>query len=91
MTGSITGEKNAAIHARSVNGLEWSLCETPKAYSRRLLWDDGEVRELGSMERPFLYLEEGNLRCLFAAAGDGTRGFSDATRTWIATIPLASE
>jgi hypothetical protein len=91
MTGSITGEKNAAIHARSVHGLEWSLCEPAKAYSRQLVWNDGEFHLLGSMERPFVFLEKGTPKCLFVAAGDGTRGFSDATRTWIATIPLASE
>lgn len=91
MTGRITGEKNAALHAYSLDGIAWALCDPPKAYSRSIRWADGTTQRLGSLERPFLYLENGVARCLFAASGDGTVGFSDARRTWVTAIPLRSE
>lgn len=91
MTGQITGEKNAALHAQSQDGANWSLCSPPKAYSRSVTWADGTQQVLGSLERPFLYLEDGVVRCLFAASGDGVAGFSDAKRTWVSALPLQTE
>ena len=41
--GGITGEKHAGVHATSVDGINWTVSDPPKAYSRRLAWDDGTV------------------------------------------------
>jgi len=71
--------------------MAWALSNPPKAYSRRVRWDDGSVTEQGALERPQLLLQEGRPTHLFAAAGDGPGGFDHCTRTWNLVIPLASQ
>jgi hypothetical protein len=89
MTGRLTlGEWGAGIHAFSPDGLNWTLAENPRAYSRYVHWDDGTTQMMGNLERVFLYLEEGRPRYLFGATADGPGGFTNATRTWIVAIPL---
>ncbi len=88
MTGGITGEQHAGIHARSLDGLDWSLCDPSKAYSRRIRWDDGHLTVQGSFERPQLLLEDGHPTHLFAATADGPGGFRNAENTWNMVIPL---
>jgi hypothetical protein len=89
MTGGITGEKHAGVHATSPDGLHWTPSDPPKAYSRRVLWDDGTVTVQGSLERPQLLFQEGVPTHLYCATGDGPGGFRNATRTWNMVIPLA--
>jgi len=89
MTGGITGEKHAGIHATSANGLDWKLSDPPKAYSRRIAWDDGTTTVQGCVERPQLLFHDGQPTHLFAATADGPGGFRDATRTWNMVLPLA--
>ena len=91
MTGGITGEKHAGIHATSPDGLRWTLADPPKAYSRRVLWDDGSTVLQGSLERPQLLLSNGVPTHLFCATADGPGGFYKATRTWNMVLPLKSE
>ncbi|WP_372011052.1 glycoside hydrolase family protein [Paenibacillus chitinolyticus] len=88
MTGRLCGEKYGGIRAFSPDGVTWSLCDPPKAYSRTFLWDDGVMRQAGNLERPFLLMEGGVPTHLFAAASDGTKGFHDCTKTWNMVIPL---
>jgi len=88
MTGGITGEKHAGVHATSTNGTEWTMCDPPKAYSRRIVWDDGSTTEQGCVERPQLLFHDGVPTHLFAATADGPGGFRNATRTWNMVIPL---
>ena len=88
MTGGITGEKHAGVHAVSDDGLLWRLGDSPKAYSRRVVWDDGTVTVQGSLERPQLLFHDGEPTHLFAATADGPGGFENATRTWNMVIPL---
>ncbi len=89
MTGGITGEKHAGVHARSDDGLRWRVSQPAKAYSRRVAWDDGSITVQGCLERPQLLIEEGEPTHLFAATGDGPGGFRAATRTWNMVIPIA--
>ena len=88
MTGKLCGERHAAIHAYSPDGENWTLSTQPKSYSRVLRWDDGTTQNMGQLERPFVYLEDGYPRYLFCAAADGPGGFNNATKTWIVAIPL---
>lgn len=88
MTGGITGEKHAGIHAVSPDGLNWTLSDPPKAYSRTVRWSDGATTTQGCLERPQLLIEEGVPTHLFAATGDGPGGFDNCTRTWNMVIPL---
>ena len=89
MSGSITGERHAGIHATSPDGLKWSLKPQPKAYSRTIRWDDGSTTTQGSVERPQLLFDGGHPTHLFAATGDGPGGFEHANNTWTMVIPLA--
>lgn len=88
MTGGITGEKHAGIHATSSDGLSWRLPPEPKAYSRTVRWSDGKETTQGSLERPQLLFESGKPAFLFAATGDGPGGFRAASNTWNMVIPL---
>lgn len=88
--GGITGEKHAGVHATSADGLHWTLSDPSKAYSRRVVWDDGTVTVQGSLERPQLFFEDGEPRYLFAATADGPGGFRNAGETWNVVIPLGS-
>jgi len=91
MTGALTGEKHAGIHARSPDGLRWTLADPPKAWSRTLRWDDGTTRTMGQLERPFVLIENGRPSFLFAAAGDGPGGFARMTESFSLAIPLLPE
>jgi len=88
MTGNLCNERHAAIHAYSPDGENWTLSAQPKSYSRVLHWDDGTIQNMGHLERPFVYIEDGYPRYLFCAAADGPGGFNNATKTWIVAIPL---
>ncbi|MBU7003930.1 MAG: glycoside hydrolase family protein [Theionarchaea archaeon] len=89
LNGKLTGENHAGIHATSLDGIDWKLSEPPKAYSRRVMWNDGSTTVQGSLERPQLLIEDGRPTHLFMATADGPGGFRSATRTWNMVIPLA--
>ncbi len=88
MTGGITGEKHAGVHAVSDDGLSWCVSDPPKAYSRRVRWDDGTETVQGCLERPQLLFHNGQPTHLFAATGDGPGGFRESSRTWTQVIPI---
>ncbi|WP_261302252.1 glycoside hydrolase family protein [Paenibacillus andongensis] len=88
MEGTLCGEKHGGIHAVSPDGLSWQLSETPKSYSRTVLWDDGTEQTMGNLERPFLLFHDGKPTHLFAAVADGPGGFRNAANTWNMVIPL---
>jgi hypothetical protein len=90
MKGGITGEVHAGVHARSGDGLLWSLCDPPKAYSRRVVWSDGKVTVQGCLERPSLILDGEVPTHLVAATADGPGGFRNCTDSRTVVIPLAS-
>ena len=89
LSGKITGEFHAGVHALSANGLDWTLADPPRAWTRTIAWDDGTTQTLGSLERPFVLVEEGEPVCLLAAVADGPGGFRRADNTWNAVFPLA--
>ncbi|MCC6581038.1 MAG: glycoside hydrolase family protein [Phycisphaeraceae bacterium] len=88
LTGNLTGEFHAGIHATSTDGMNWTLSQPPKAYSRNITWSDGRTQRLGSFERPQLLIQDGRPTHLFAAAMDGSGEFRDMTRSWNIVIPL---
>ena len=88
MNGNVCGERFGGIHASSLNGIDWSLHMGELAYSRSILWDDGIVEEMGSLERPFLLFEGGIATHAFFATSNGCNNFMDATETWNMVIPL---
>lgn len=93
MKGNVCGEKMGGIYAFSEDGIQWNLKRDFLFYSRSILWDDGVVREMGNLERPFLLMEDGKPICAFFATSDGKNGegFMECTRTWNMAIPLRTE
>lgn len=90
MTGDICGEKYGGIHALSEDGIHWEVKKNNIFYSRKVLWSDGAVREVGNMERPFILFEDGKPICAFFATSDGKdgKGIINCTKTWNMAIPL---
>lgn len=90
MNGRICGERMGGIYASSRDGVHWDVKRDFQFYSRNILWDDGQVREMGNLERPFILFEDGKPTHLFFATSDGKNGegFMNATKTWNMVIPL---
>ncbi|MBO5784088.1 MAG: glycoside hydrolase family protein [Clostridia bacterium] len=93
MNGNISGEKHGGVHALSSDGIHWNVKENNLFYSRKVLWDDGQVREMSSMERPFILFQNGKPTHVYFATADGIpgTGFRHAKNTWNMVIPLKSE
>ncbi|MCT4672932.1 MAG: glycoside hydrolase family protein [Prolixibacteraceae bacterium] len=86
--GSITGEAGAGFLAHSSDGMKWNLDSSPKAYSKKIGWNDGVTRKMGQLERPFVFVENGQPTHIFFATMDGPGGFENATKSWNMVIPL---
>lgn len=93
MRGNISGEKYGGIHALSPDGINWTLIKDNLFYSRKVLWDDGVVREMNNLERPFILFEDGKPTHIYFATAEGPHGtgFLQATNTWNMVIPLKCE
>jgi len=88
MNGNICGEMHAGVCAVSEDGLNWRISDYPRAYSRRIAWEDGTVKKMGNFERPFLLFQQGQPTHLFAATMDGEGGFA-GQNSWNMVIPLS--
>lgn len=94
LTGKITGEFHAAVHLFSNDGVDWKLANPPKAWFRKLTWEDGRTTIQGSIERPYILFENNQPAWLFAATADGPGpsggrpGHFYARNTWNLVIPL---
>ncbi len=88
LTGELTGEFHAGIHAWSTDAISWNLGDPPKAWSRTIQWDDGRSTTLGSLERPQILLEAGVPTHVCFAVADGPGGFRDADNTWNVVVRL---
>lgn len=89
MTGAVCGEKFAGVHAFSQDGYKWNVDKEP-FYTRKLIFENGEQRVMGNMERPFILFEDGKAICAFFAVSDSTdnTGFLSCRNTWNMAIPL---
>lgn len=87
--GHYTGDVGSAVYAKSPDGIRWEVASRP-AFSREILWSDGQTRRMGNLDRPFLLFDEdGSATHLFAATNDGSEaGFKTMTRSWNLCIPL---
>jgi hypothetical protein len=93
-TGQFTGEEFALRHIVSADGVSWRSASEPKGCSRTVAWDDGQTREQGNLERPFVLIEDGRPTHLYAATSDGVHSKSQAAHynaknTWNMVLPLA--
>ncbi|MFO7902622.1 MAG: hypothetical protein R6U98_08180 [Pirellulaceae bacterium] len=85
-SGTLTGEFHGGVHATSTDGIEWTVSQPPKVYSRTITCDDGTTSDLGSFERPQLLIKNGKPVCLYCATADGPGGFKDIEQSWNVVI-----
>ena len=85
---SICGEYHAGLLCHSDNGIDWHLDENPLAYSKHIIYNDGEKDFLGNMERVFPLVENAKVTTLFFAVMNGTGGFDKGKKSWNLAIPL---
>jgi hypothetical protein len=91
MKSTLAGEHHAGILAHSKDAIHWKLDKEPLAYSREILWDNGETITMGQLERPFGLIQDGKVTHLFFATMDGPGGFGNSTKSWNMVVPLKSE
>lgn len=63
----LTGESGAGFYAWSEDGVEWSLPDMAKAYSRTVLFSDGKTRDQRKLERPQVLVQDGKPTHMFFA------------------------
>ncbi len=93
LSGHITGDKGSGAYLTSPDAIHWTLGDPPLAYTRELVWEGGEVEDLGNFERPqLIFDEDGNMtHMLGATALSESKGdLQDVTDSWVTVVPLNS-
>lgn len=67
---SFTGESGAGFYAYSKDGIQWLLPDHPKAYSRMVLFSDGQRKHQTKLERPQVLVQDGKPTHIFFATAD---------------------
>lgn len=70
MNEKITGEKGAGFYCTSKNCIEWTIAETPNAYSKTVELSDGRTLEMKKLERPQVLFEKGKPTHVYFACID---------------------
>lgn len=87
--GTYTGNVGDGVYAKSLDGVHWDI-HPGTSFTRNVPWEDGVVRQMGNMDRPFLLFDEtGEATHLFVATNDGGDvDFLTMKHSWNACIPL---
>jgi hypothetical protein len=88
MSGRCCGVPRGGFRAWSADTRIWQPDEMPLAHDRRIRWSDGEVQQMGAMERATYLIQDGRATHLVAAVADGPEGVVGAQRAWNVVIPL---
>lgn len=82
-SGCHTGKVGAMTYASSDDGVVWNIEEGFTVLDMDLPFEDGTTRHLGNLDRPFLYIEDGEIKALYVATNDASEaGFKTLTRSW---------
>ena len=87
----ITGEWGAGFYAESEDCIRFTVARRPLAYSRRVRFADGQVREQCNLERPSLLFRGTEPCVLFNATGDGDAPYAFSGPTYILAQTLRRE
>lgn len=63
--GKITGLTGERLLAHSDNEINWIIDKNPKAYTKKVKWNNGKTIQQGQLERPFVLVEDGKPTNLF--------------------------
>ncbi|WP_163400051.1 glycoside hydrolase family protein [Flavobacterium fluviatile] len=86
--GKITGTEGDGVLAHSKDGIHWTVDKNPKAYTKLVHWNNGQTIKQGQLERPFVFVENGQPTHIFFATMNGSGGFQNGTKSWNMVIPL---
>lgn len=85
----ITGEWGSGFYAESDDCINFEIPDSPKVYSRDIIWEDGKTEKLCNLERPsLLFDEQGNPTHLFCASGEGDKPYEFTGDTFVVCIKL---
>ncbi len=85
----ITGEWGAGFYAESDDCVNFEIAKNPKAYSRVLKWNNGEIKKQCNLERPsLLFGENGQAEYLYCAGGNGNSPYAFEGATYVVGIAL---
>lgn len=66
--GYFTGLNTTSVALfESQDAIEWKPAENPLAFTRRIVWEDGEIQQVHHLERPQLYFEDNKPKALLCA------------------------
>ncbi|UII75355.1 glycoside hydrolase family protein [Flagellimonas sp. HMM57] len=85
--GDFTGIWNTLACFESENGIDWQLSANPLASKRQIKWEDGEIEEVELLERPQVYMENGEPKLVLCAVKTTTaEGHEDLRNVQIPLI-----
>jgi predicted GH43/DUF377 family glycosyl hydrolase len=66
----------ALLQFESQDGLQWILSSPSLVSERHILWDDGEDKEVDWMDRPQIWMQDGQPAILFLAIREGDHSYN---------------
>jgi hypothetical protein len=71
MSGYFTGHGRSLMLFQSADGLSWDLAEYPVVATLEVTWESGQRQTMEALERPQIWLDNGEPTILFCAAAPG--------------------
>lgn len=89
LSGHVTGDKGSGLYLHSDDAVAWQLGDPPRAYSRRVRWDDGQRETVGQFERvQLLFDDRGRMTHLLGATALSEGDLQGVTDAWVTVVPL---
>ena len=74
MTGAVCGERGAGVHAASEDGINWTISDSPLAYTKTIKLKDGSTLKTDKFERAQVLVQDNKPTHLFFAIGINQEG-----------------
>ena len=68
MHGAFTDAGRSLVMFESVDGFDWQLAPEPLVSKLEIQWESGRLQKVKHLERPEIYIEDGQLRALLCAS-----------------------
>lgn len=80
--------QGAGFYAESSDGIHYEIATPPKAYSKRVVFQNGQVSTPVNLERPSLLFQNGIPTHLYFAMGTGPLPYLFDDLTCVVCVPL---